>query len=277
IVLKKSGLAAGKGVLESQNVEEMTAFAKKVLKDDVLVIEEFLEGCEATIFAVLDGKNYLLLPPCMDFKKAGENDTGPNTGGMGSVCPVPWLDAAAKERILREAIEPTFEGLRREGLFYRGILYFGLMITPGGPKLLEYNVRFGDPETQSLLPLISSDFGNLCDAITTGSLDSFPLTVSERASVGVVVAAKGYPAAYRKGQPVRIAETPGEKDLEVFHTATYRDSEGILKTGGGRCFTVVGTGKDLFEAADRAYRGVKNVFFPGAWFRPDIGKKFLTE
>ncbi|MDR3200257.1 MAG: phosphoribosylamine--glycine ligase, partial [Spirochaetales bacterium] len=165
IVLKKSGLAAGKGVLESDNTHEMLRFAEKTLKDDALVIEEFLEGFETTIFAVCDGKNYILLPPCADFKKAGENDTGPNTGGMGSICPVPWLDAKIQERIRTETIEPTFAALRKENLMYKGILYFGLMLTQDGPKILEYNVRFGDPEIQALLPLISSDFGNLCDAV----------------------------------------------------------------------------------------------------------------
>jgi phosphoribosylamine--glycine ligase len=241
------------------------------------VVEEFLEGFETTIFAVCDGKNYILLPPCMDFKKAGENDTGPNTGGMGSVCPVPWLDAKTQGRILREAVEPTFEGLRRENLLYQGILYFGLMLTKKGPKILEYNVRFGDPETQALLPVISSDFGNLCDAILSGTLDSFPLAVSEKSSLGVVIAAEGYPGEYEKGIPVRFAEQPEDRDIHVFHASTIRDSSGTLLTNGGRCFTVVGVGKDIFEAAERVYAGVKNVSFKGAWYRPDIGKRFMTE
>jgi phosphoribosylamine--glycine ligase len=277
IVLKKSGLAAGKGVLESQNRDEMLRFAEKVLEDDVLVAEEFLEGNEASIFAVCDGKNYLLLPPCTDFKKAGENDTGPNTGGMGSVCPVPWLDAKTQARILHEAVEPTFTGLRKENLMYQGILYFGLMLTKEGPKILEYNVRFGDPETQALLPVISSDFGNLCDAISSGTIDSFPLTVSEKASLGVVIAAEGYPGEYEKGIPVRFAEQPEGRDIYVFHASTTRDSSGTVLTNGGRCFTVVGLGKDIFEAAERVYAGVKNVSFKGAWYRPDIGKRFMTE
>jgi phosphoribosylamine--glycine ligase len=277
IVLKKSGLAAGKGVLESDNKEEMLAFAEKMMKDDILVIEEFLEGFEATIFAVCDGKNYILLPPCADFKKAGENDTGPNTGGMGSICPVPWLDAKIQEQIRRESIEPTFEGLRRENLMYKGILYFGLMITKDGPKILEYNVRFGDPETQALLPLISSDFGNLCDAIVSGTLDTFPLEISDMDSLGVVIAAEGYPGSYEKNIPVTFAERCECKNIHIFHASTLRNTEGTVLTNGGRCFTVVATGKDLYEASERAYCGVKKVSFKGGWYRPDIGKRFMSE
>jgi phosphoribosylamine--glycine ligase len=277
IVLKKNGLAAGKGVLESNDKNRMLWFAEKVLENDSLIIEEFLEGFETTVFAVCDGKNYILLPPCADFKKAGENDTGPNTGGMGSVCPVPWLDARIQARIRSEAIEPTFAALKKENLMYKGILYFGLMITASGPKILEYNVRFGDPETQALLPLINSDFGNLCDAIVTESIDTFPLEVSEKSSLGVVIAAQGYPGDYEKGIPVSFAEKAEEKDLHIFHTATRRGADGTVLTNSGRCFTVVALGKDIYEAAERVYAGVKNISFKGAWYRPDIGKRFMTE
>ncbi|MCL1818055.1 MAG: phosphoribosylamine--glycine ligase [Spirochaetaceae bacterium] len=277
IVLKKSGLAAGKGVLETEDKGRMLKFADEVLRSDKLVIEEFLEGCEATVFAVCDGENYILLPPCADFKKAGENDTGPNTGGMGSICPVPWLDAKIQERIRAEAVEPTFAALRKEGLMYKGILYFGLMITSAGPKILEYNVRFGDPETQALLPVISSDFGNLCDAICSGTLDRFPLEVSGKASLGVVIAAKGYPGSYDKKIPVSFAEKSDEKKFHIFHASTLRDAKGTVLTNGGRCFTVVATGKDIYEAAERAYAGVNCLSFKGAWYRPDIGKRFMTD
>jgi phosphoribosylamine--glycine ligase len=277
IVLKKSGLAAGKGVLESQDTRTMLEFAERVTRDDTLIAEEFLEGFETSVFAVCDGSTYILLPPCADFKKAGENDTGPNTGGMGSICPVPGLDAKTQERIRREAIEPTFEALRRENLMYKGILYFGLMITKSGPKILEYNVRFGDPETQALLPVISSDFGNLCDALVCGTLESFPLEVSGKSSLGIVIAAQGYPGGYEKGAPVSFAEKTDEKDCHIFHASTLRGADGTVLTNGGRCFTVVATGKDIYEAAERAYAGVKNVSFKGGWYRPDIGKRFMTE
>jgi phosphoribosylamine--glycine ligase len=277
LVLKKSGLAAGKGVLESGDIQTMLRFAEQVMREDVLVAEEFLEGFETSVFAVCDGASYILLPPCADFKKAGENDTGPNTGGMGSICPVPWLDAKIQERIRHEVVEPTFAALRRENLMYKGILYFGLMITRDGPKILEYNVRFGDPETQALLPVISSDLGNLCDAIVSGTLDSFPLEVSGKSSLAIVIAAKGYPGSYEKGIPVRFAEKTDEKDCHVFHASTLRAGDRTVLTNGGRCFTVVATGKDIYEAAERAYAGVKNVNFQGGWYRPDIGKRFMTE
>ena len=277
IVLKKSGLAAGKGVLESDDRDRMLKFAKEVLRSDVLVIEEFLEGFEVTVFAVCDGQHYILLPPCTDFKKAGENDTGPNTGGMGSICPVPGLDAKLQKRISKETVEPTFAAMRKENLMYKGILYFGLMITPAGPKILEYNVRFGDPEAQALLPVISSDFGNLCDAICSGTLDKFPLEVSGKTSLGVVIAAKGYPGSYNKKIPMSFSEKSGEKDFHIFHASTLRDARGTVLTNGGRCFTVVATGKDIYEAAERAYAGAKCVKFKGAWYRPDIGKRFMIQ
>jgi len=277
IVLKKSGLAAGKGVLESEDREEQLAFAESVLSNDVLVAEEFLEGFETSIFAICDGKDYVLLPACMDYKKAGEGNTGPNTGGMGSICPLPILDGKALERIRTEIVDPTFEGLRKENLLYRGVLYFGLMATSAGPKVLEYNVRFGDPETQTLLPLVTSDFGNLWDAVNAGKLASFPLGVSDKAALGVVVASPGYPGKYSKKLTVEIKDRPDDRNLLVFHAATIRNEEGRLLTNGGRCFTVVGIGKDLFEAASKAYGGVGCVRFRGAWYRKDIGKGIIED
>jgi phosphoribosylamine--glycine ligase len=153
VVIKKNGLASGKGVLESDDHKAILAFAQHILAEDSLLVEEFLEGYEISVFAVTDGENYLTLPPCADFKKAGDGDTGPNTGGMGAICPVPWVDSALRKRIEEEIVAPTFRGAKEEGVAYRGILYFGLMITSEGPKVLEYNVRMGDPETQAGQPL----------------------------------------------------------------------------------------------------------------------------
>ncbi len=277
VVLKKSGLAGGKGVLDTAARDEMLDFAGKTLREDILVVEEFLDGFETSIFAVSDGKNYRLLLPCMDFKKAGEGDTGPNTGGLGAVCPLPWLDPEMQRKILSDIVEPTFSGMRKENLMYTGVLYFGLMITEEGPKVLEYNVRFGDPETQALLPLITSDFGNLWDAAAAGTLDSFPLSFSDSASLGVVIAARGYPGKYSRRLKVKITPRPEEKNLHVFHAGTLRSRDGALLTGGGRCFTVVGVGKDIYKAAELAYSGTEDVRFHGAWFRRDIGKRFMTE
>lgn len=277
MVIKKSGLAAGKGVLEATDKEELISFGKDVLKSDSLLAEEFLEGYEISIFALTDGKDYVLLPTCADFKKAQEGDKGLNTGGMGAICPVPIVSQEDMELIKETIIEPTFKGMEKDGLSYKGILYFGLMITKDGPKLLEYNTRFGDPETQVLLPLIESDFGNLTDALIQGRLKDFPLRISHKSALCVVVAAQGYPEAYKKGFPVKPIPVYPENDAVVFHASTMTNDTNQIVTGGGRCFTVVGIGQNILNANVRAYEAIKRVEFEGSWHRPDIGKKFYTE
>jgi phosphoribosylamine---glycine ligase len=277
VVLKKSGLAAGKGVLESDDLKELQAFGEEILKEDTLILEEFLTGFEVSIFALLDGKNYLLLPPCADFKKAGINDSGPNTGGMGAICPVPTVSNGLLTEIEERVVRPTMQGLAAEDLMYTGVLYFGLMITESGPKVLEYNVRFGDPEAQVLLPLIESDIGNLVDAMAKGKLDEFPLRISEKSALGIVVASGGYPGAYQKGVSIDSLPRDSEKDSVLFHASTTMGSDGKVLTGGGRCFTVVGLGSSLLSARAKAYALVSEVQFQGAWYRPDIGKKFFAE
>ncbi|MFQ3620411.1 MAG: phosphoribosylglycinamide synthetase C domain-containing protein, partial [Spirochaetales bacterium] len=166
---------------------------------------------------------------------------------------------------------PTFKGLEKEGLLYQGVLYLGLIITQEGPKVLEYNVRLGDPETQVLLPVLKNDMGNLAEAITTGGLNQFPFIPPDKACVGVVVAAPGYPGEYKKHLPVDLKQGQGNGSVLIFHASTYRDSSGNLKTQGGRCFTVVGMGNNIFEAASKAYAQISNVCFEGAWYRKDIG------
>ena len=277
LVIKKSGLAAGKGVLESSDKDEMVTFGNKILANDLLLVEDFLQGWEISVFAATDGIDYRLLPTCADFKKAGEHDSGANTGGMGAICPVPIVSADLLANIDQKIVRPTFDGMKAEGLSYRGVLYFGLMITESGPKLLEYNVRFGDPETQVLLPLIKSDFVNLCEAMLNGSLASFPLAISTESAVGVVVASGGYPASYKKN--VRVDSLPGfsDKHLLVFHANTKRDDNGNVFTEGGRCFTVVGVGPTILGANHRAYETVPKIRFEGAWARPDIGQKFFMQ
>ncbi|GAB4372728.1 MAG: phosphoribosylamine--glycine ligase [Spirochaetales bacterium] len=274
VVLKKSGLAAGKGVVESGDRDELLRFARQTLQEDELVVEEFLEGFETSIFVLCDGLSYRILPPCMDYKKAHEGNTGPNTGGMGSICPVPSITESMMDRIQSEVVNPTMGGLEREGLLYRGVLYFGLMITSEGPKVLEYNVRFGDPETQVLLPLLQNDMANLAEAVVTGSLSQLPLQQPDRTAVGVVIATPGYPGTYPKGLAVELNAPEEDRSTFIFHAATWRDSEGCLRTNSGRCFTVVGTGADLFEASERAYEAVPRVQFEGAWYRKDIGQIF---
>lgn len=277
VVLKKSGLAAGKGVFESDDKNALLSFGKDVLRNDKLLVEEFLTGYEISIFTLTDGKSYLMLPPCADFKKAKNGDLGLNTGGMGSICPVPIVSQELLTQIKEEVIDPTFAGMEKEGLSYKGILYFGLMITGKGPKLLEYNARFGDPETQALLPLIDCDFINLFSAIESGTLSDFEVPILPQFSLGVVVAAHGYPRKYKKGCSVEHLPVEIESKRAVFHAATSGDGEHGVKTHGGRCFTVVGLGDCLIDAKHVAYEGVREVQFDGCWSRDDIGDKFMSE
>jgi phosphoribosylamine---glycine ligase len=277
LVVKKSGLAAGKGVLEAREKAEALSFGEAVLKDDEAVVEEFLSGWELSLFAVCDEESYVLLPPCADHKKAGEGDTGPNTGGMGAICPVPPADRALMAGIDRDIVAPTFKAMKKEGLTYRGVLFFGIMVTESGPKLLEYNVRFGDPETQSLLPLLKTDFLDLAEAAARGRVKELSPEFSDESAVGIVVAAPGYPDAYPKGLAVESAALTSLRDAVVFHASTSVAGDGTLRTGGGRCFTAVGMAGDLLAASAVAYEAAKRVRFEGAWFRSDIGRKFYGE
>jgi phosphoribosylamine--glycine ligase len=273
IVLKKSGLAAGKGVLESDDPSELLSFGEGVLESDELLAEEYLVGRELSVFALCDRSDHLVLPACTDHKKAYPGDFGPNTGGMGAVCPVPYADDQAMALIEREILAPTFRGMEAEGLGYRGVLFFGVMMTEDGPKLLEYNVRFGDPETQSLLPLLETGVGELLGGVARGALCSLRPRFSSRAACGVVIAAPGYPGTYPKGIPVDLGGA-GAGSL-LFHASTSRREDGVLVTGGGRCFTAVGLGDDWAAARREAYALAERVRFEGAWFRPDIGARIF--
>ncbi len=283
LVVKKSGLAAGKGVLESSDPGTLIDFGRSILSNDGLLVEEFLSGWEVSIFGLSDGKTHVILPPCTDFKKAHDGDTGPNTGGMGSICPVPRADAPLMEKITRDVVQPTYLAIKKEGLSYRGILYFGIMVTAEGPKVLEFNVRFGDPETQVLLPSMDADLGEIVEAMAQGKLAGYadgsgsPLHAAALASVGVVIAGKGYPESATKGVAARVEPQSEDGNALIFHAGTSRDGSGTLRVGGGRCFTVVGTGKDLSEARTKAYAAVPRVQFDGGWCRSDIGLKFLGE
>jgi len=279
LVVKKSGLAAGKGVLDSSDAKELLDFGNAILGSDSLLVEEFLEGWEVSIFGLSDGKHHVILPPCTDFKKAHDGDTGPNTGGMGSICPVPWVDAAIMRRITTEVVEPTYAALGSEGLDYVGVLYFGLMITAAGPKILEFNVRFGDPETQVLMPMLAFDLGVAMEAMLRGNLNELgagTLTLPG-AALGVVVASRGYPENAQKGAVVRGLPEPTSDEALLFHASTSRSVEGITNVGGGRCFSAVGRGADLAAASRSAYKTAARVDFDGAWYRTDIGGKFITQ
>ena len=276
LVVKKSGLAAGKGVIESDDPETLVSAGQRFVREgDAVVVEDRLTGYEVSVFGLSDGSDYVLLPVCTDYKKAGAGSTGPNTGGMGAICPVPWLTPETMDTIREIIVEPTYAGLRDAGLMYRGILYFGVMVTDDGPMLLEYNVRFGDPETQVVLPLIQNDFGNLCDALLQGAIASFPVRFSPDTAVGVVIAAPGYPSEYTRGLVVDRLPNPPENEGIVFHSATVLDEDGSILTNGGRCFTVVGLGPELLTARSRAYAHAKDLTFEGSWFRPDIGGRIF--
>jgi phosphoribosylamine--glycine ligase len=279
LVVKKSGLAAGKGVLESARTDELLSFGKAALAGDRVLVEEYLEGWELSVFVVSDGQSHIILPPCTDFKKAHEGDTGPNTGGMGSVCPAPLADGAVMRRIEQEIVEPTYAAVEREGLAYAGVLYFGLMITPAGPGVLEFNVRFGDPETQVLLPVLPFDFGGLLEAVISRELASFASGIDTSSAVGaalgVVIAGQGYPDTSSGPVPVAVTRDASSNHTEVFHASTFREPNGALYVRGGRCFTVVGHGADLKGASERAYAMAKKIRFTGSWYRRDIGRKLL--
>jgi phosphoribosylamine--glycine ligase len=289
LVLKKSGLTAGKRVLESNDPAELAAFGDAVLSSDGLLAEEFLAGRELSVFTLCSEKGWRLLEPAAACKKALAKDRGPITGGMGAVSPLPFADAALMSVIGKDIVEPTFEGMAAEGLSYRGALFFGMIVTAEGPRLLDYNVRFGDPEAQSLLPRLQGDFAEFCADVAAGRLPAPVFGPS--CACGVVVAAPGYPIAHPRGLPVDLADLPasvalGRPEVELdsapaepgfqallFQAATGRDGEGGLRTGGGRCFTAVGLGPDWRSARDRAYKLANLVRFEGAWYRPDIGEK----
>ncbi len=276
LVVKKSGLAAGKGVLESSRAEDLIPFGRAILQKDILLVEEFLDGWEVSIFGLSDGKDFIVLPPCTDFKKARDGDQGPNTGGMGSICPVPWVDPDLMNRIRRDVVEPTYAALSREGLGYAGVLYFGLMITADGPKLLEFNARFGDPEAQVILVRMRSDIVPILQGVAAGQLKETKIEWAKEPAVCVVLASKGYPDSSDSGRPIQGLETlKSEGDVVVFHAATNR-KDGALLTIGGRVLGVTALGANLDVAVQRAYEAVAKVSFEGMQFRKDIGQKALA-
>lgn len=283
-VLKMDGLASGKGVLEARSTEEAREFGIKALANGSLVIEDYLSGYEVSIFVLLDRQGYRVLPACADYKKAGERSTGPNTGGMGAICPVPWLPDAMLETIEETVIIPTIQGLETEGLRYTGVLYIGVMMTEQGPQVLEYNVRFGDPETQVLLPLLNTDLLDMCDAMIHGRIDQAFLETDNLVSVGVVIASAGYPFSHETGHEIRVTGatnahpvTPKNLDALLFQGGTTLSPDEKLLTSGGRCLTCVARGRNLVEARAAAYQIADAVEFEGAWFRGDIGSRVFGE
>lgn len=269
--VKADGLAAGKGVVVCLSQKEAEAAAAALSATDagrVLVVEELLEGPELTVMALLDGRGWAALPPSRDHKRLRDGDEGPNTGGMGALAPAA-LDPGTWERIRVEVLDRTVEGLRRDGLDYRGALYAGLMLTREGPKLLEFNARFGDPETQAVLPLLDADLLGLAADCAAGRLKPGILPVKKEACVGVVLASPGYPEAPRTGAALDLSGAEGVPGTLVFHAGTRKSPSGWTATGG-RVVTVVGRGPDLEAARERAYAAVALIKAPGLHYRRDV-------
>jgi phosphoribosylamine--glycine ligase len=279
-VIKTDGLAAGKGVAICQTTEEALTTLKEYFQDKVfgdagsnIVIEEFMQGEEASVFAMCDGSDYVLLSPAQDHKRIGDGDTGKNTGGMGAYAPAPVVTNENLEQVEREVIRPTLAGMTAEGHPYKGCLYVGLMMTAQGPKVVEFNCRLGDPETQAVLPLIESDVYEMFYACATGKVRSYALRLKPSSAVCIVIASKGYPDAYASGKTISGLED-AEADAMVFHAGT-KQSDGGFITSGGRVLGVTAVGDGLKKTIDRAYTAVKKIGFEGAYYRSDIGKKGL--
>jgi phosphoribosylamine--glycine ligase len=267
-VVKDDGLAAGKGVVVSADREAARAHAAELLESGhPVLLESFLDGPEVSLFCVVDGENVVPLLPAQDFKRVGDNDSGPNTGGMGAYTPLPWLPAAVVDQIVDEVVKPVAAELVRRDSSFSGLLYAGLAITSRGPAVVEFNCRFGDPETQAVLALLETPLGALLNAAATGTLDSVgPLQWQDGSAVTVVVAAENYPGRPRVGDVITGSEAAG-----VLHAGTTRRDDGSVVSSGGRVLSVVGTGADLAAARAEAYRIIESVRLPGSHFRTDIG------
>ena len=280
-VIKADGLAAGKGVIIADDRQEAKVAVLQIMRErtfgsagDRLVLEEYLTGQEISILAIFDGTTYRLFVPSQDHKRAYDGDEGPNTGGMGAYAPVPIADAGILERVRTEIAEPTFEGMRREGFSGAGVVYFGLIITPDGPKVLEYNIRFGDPETQVILPLFKGDLAEVMLLAVNGELSKADFNNSHMSSACIVIASGGYPGSYAKGYPIMGLDEAKKSGCTVFHAGT-RLEDGRVVTSGGRVLGVTATAPSLEEALDMAYRGASVIEFTDSFNRTDIGRKAI--
>lgn len=279
IVLKADGLALGKGVLICQTLEEAKAGVKEIMEDkkfgsagNELVIEEFMTGREVSALAFVDGSHYQLMTSSQDHKRAGDGDTGLNTGGMGTFSPSPFFTEEIRERCDREIFQPTVDAMKAEGREFKGVLYFGLMLTADGPRVVEYNTRFGDPETQVVLPRMKTDIIDVFEACMAGTLDQIHLEFEDNAAVCVVLASEGYPVSYKKGFPITGLDKFDNKNYFCFHAGTKFDENGQIVTNGGRVLGVTALGKDLLEARANAYRATEWISFENKYMRHDIGK-----
>ena len=279
VVIKADGLAAGKGVVVAATRAEAETAVDDLMVRNVagntaaqrVVIEEALVGTEASLLLFCDGRDYALMPPARDHKRIGDNDTGPNTGGMGSITDASVLHQATLERAVREIVEPTLAGARKEGFAFKGILFLGLMLTAEGPKLLEYNVRFGDPETQAILIRLKTDLSSVFESMRNETLGQLKLEWAEGASACVVAANRGYPGKYESGAEIEGLERVASSRVQVFHAGTGLDANGRFIATGGRVLGLTAAAENLPGALELCYGALKEVHWPGMQFRTDIG------
>ncbi|MAR06256.1 MAG: phosphoribosylamine--glycine ligase [Cyanobium sp. NAT70] len=277
LVVKADGLASGKGVTVAASIAETKVAIQDAFQGrfgeagSSLVLEELLTGPEVSVFALCDGERMVLLPPAQDHKRRDEGDLGPNTGGMGAYAPAPLLDSAGLEQVKKLVLDPTVAALRQRGIDYRGVIYAGLMLTEEGPQVIEFNCRFGDPECQTLMPLLGPELAEVLQACAHGRLDLAPkLSVNSHCSACVVAAASGYPESPRKGDVIDIQLNPNER-LQLFHAGTTRNHQGELITSGGRVLAVVAQEQSFDAAFSAAYAGLQQLHFEGITYRRDIG------
>jgi phosphoribosylamine--glycine ligase len=281
-VVKADGLAAGKGAIVCKNEQEALAAVRRILVDqefgragDRVIIEDRLVGPEVSVLAITDGSTIVPLPPCQDHKAIFDGDEGPNTGGMGAYCPAPVLTGEQLASVESDVLVPVAHAMRQAKRRFQGVLYAGLMMTPGGPKVLEFNVRFGDPECQPLLMRLKTDLAEVLMATAMGKLGDLEIEWDPRPAVCVVMASAGYPGPYKKGLPIRGLDDAAKlDDVKVFHAGTKRDGDRIV-TNGGRVLGVTALGETLAEAQRRAYEAVSLIHFEGAQYRRDIANKAI--
>ena len=280
IVMKADGLAAGKGVVICENhleaIAEFELMIQRAKFGDAgkrVVIEEFLQGVEMSVFVLTDGKNYVILPEAKDYKRIGEGDSGPNTGGMGAVSPVPFAGAALMRKIEEKAIKPTIEGLQKEGLEYRGFIFFGFMIVKDEPCMIEYNCRMGDPETEVVIPRLKNDLIELFTAVSQRQLDKIKIETDPRTACTIVAVSGGYPGEYVKGHIINGLNNINPADSILFHMGTAEE-KGDIVTSGGRVFCITSYGKSIFDAVEISKEEIKKVHFANMNYRTDIGYEF---
>jgi phosphoribosylamine--glycine ligase len=281
IVLKADGLAAGKGVIIATTHQEALTSYKEMLQDkqfgaasDKVVIEQFLEGIEVSVFALTDGTHYQIIGHAKDYKRIGEGDTGLNTGGMGCVSPVPFMDAAFMAKVNTQIVEPTIKGIQQEGLVYKGFVFFGLMNCQGEPYVIEYNCRLGDPETEVILPRLQTDLVSLLAAADNGTLEDVNIQYHEQCFATVMAVSGGYPGSYQKNFPIQGIELAQKLPDSLVFQAGTGFQENTIVTKGGRVLTVTSQGKDLQEAVQKAQKALSSIQFEGMYFRKDIGYEF---